>query len=775
MRRRAERTWAALPALLLALACQAPTARRAVPPPSPESGRPAVELRALADRPALSLVHREGDPRGAVAVAVAHDFGSEASLGLASILRARLERAGFRELEVRPHALGVLLSTLVSTPDDGARFARAATTALTTAIADGERPRDALRAPALRGAAEAAVQGCSGELGLEPAEGGAAPEAPDGATLESWRAQLASAGSVAFAAVGPRALLDALATAVERGDKWSAAAPPSDRWPDADSIGSVRSGERRLSVAFRAPDAARALETSQELATPGSVLATRLAALDAAFRLDRVVATARVRGACLRIDARAASAELTALDVARAASVIDEEARRALEGRTGPPSTLDEAVIRPSHPAEAAAAAAWRALIARQSPGALRRAVSWAGPSLGRDGELDRASSVLDAARGKNSVERRVRVEAGQGELWALLASPCGTASESGDDAGVHEVLMRALAHKRSGVAGVQLEPWITPDAVGLLAHATRASGGETPAELARRVGDALGRALVAARLSGSDVAEMKAELLGEIGPAGQRGYFALLDAASGGHPSWLDPRGTWRAVSTTLTSTADARRRVWVGGPLRLAVLANAKAEQADAAGNALERWLRPYRGEPATCPSAARVAPGQSEQSVETARPEHVRAHLAYPVSTASRDAEWTVHLMNRERGWLEQSLGPSGELRARAALLGGKARAALVIEIIAPEAERVRAVGQVRALLQSLARGSATEADAELARRHFEARDAERALDPRGRVVDAWRGAPAPRADLSSLRRFHQQLGTAREIAVHARLKE
>ena len=205
MRRRAERTWAALPALLLALACQAPTARRAVPPPSPESGRPAVELRALADRPALSLVHREGDPRGAVAVAVAHDFGSEASLGLASILRARLERAGFRELEVRPHALGVLLSTLVSTPDDGARFARAATTALTTAIADGERPRDALRAPALRGAAEAAVQGCSGELGLEPAEGGAAPEAPDGATLESWRAQLASAGSVAFAAVGPRA------------------------------------------------------------------------------------------------------------------------------------------------------------------------------------------------------------------------------------------------------------------------------------------------------------------------------------------------------------------------------------------------------------------------------------------------------------------------------------------------------------------------------------------------------------------------------------------
>ncbi|MCC6900904.1 MAG: hypothetical protein IT377_18140 [Polyangiaceae bacterium] len=775
MRPRAGRTWWALPALALALACQTPRAPRAASPVSPDSGRPAVELRALADRPAISLVHREGDPRGAVAVAIAHDFGSEASLGLASVLGARLTRSGFGDVQLRPHALGVLLSALVASPDDGARFVNAATRALTTPIADTERPRERLRAPALRGPAEAAVQACSGELGLEPAEGGAAPEPPDGAALEAWRGQLATAGSVAFAAVGPRPVLDALAAAVEHGDKWPTSAPPNDRWPESDSVGSVRSAERRLSVAYRAPDSARALDVSQELATPGSVLATRLAALDAGFRLDRVIATTRVRGACLRLDARASSNETTALDVARAASVIDEEARRALEGRTGLPSALDEAVIRPAHPAEAAAAAAWRALVARQPPSALRRAVSWLGPSLGRGSELEQATSTLDAARGKSTVERRVRVEAGQGELWALLASPCGTASESSDDAGVHEVLMRALARKRSGVAGVQIEPWVTPDAVGLLAHSTRANASETPADLARRVGDALGRALVAGRLDGNEVAETKTDLLGEIGPAGQRGYFTLLDSASGGHPSWLDPRGTWRAISTTITSTADARRRVWIGGPLRLAVLANAKSDQGDTAASALERWLRPFRGEPATCPTATRHTPRASEQNVETSRPEQVRAHLAYPVNGPSRDAEWTVHLMNRERGWLEQAVGSNGEVRARASFLGGKSVAAIVIEVIAPEAERGRAVGQVRALIQSLAKGGATEADAEIARRHFDARDAERALDPRGRVVDAWRGVPAPRADLPSLRRFHQQLGAAQEIAVHARLKE
>ena len=264
-------------------------------------------------------------------------------------------------------------------------------------------------------------------------------EPPDGPTLESWRQQVASAKAVAFAAVGTRPLLDALANAVATGDKWASTSAPNDRWPEADSIGGVRSAERRLSIAYRVADAARALETSHELAVPGSVLAARLSALDGAYSLDRVVATSRVRGACLRIDARAGSAETSPLELARAISVVDDETRRALAGRVGQPSSLDDAVVRPAHPAEAAAAAAWRALVGKQPGGATRRAVSWQGPTSGREREIERATLALDGARQGSSVERRLRVEAGQGELWALVASPCGTASESSDDAGVHD------------------------------------------------------------------------------------------------------------------------------------------------------------------------------------------------------------------------------------------------------------------------------------------------------------------------------------------------
>lgn len=779
MKRRVERTLGALWALAVAVGCQQTTAAPPPSPPSPRGGAAAVELRTLDDRPAIGLVLRDGDPKGAVALAVAHDFGSEASLGLAALLAARLRRAGFAEVDARAHGLGVVLSSLVATPADATRFVQAASTALRTPVQDGERARERLRAPALRGAADAAAQACSGELGI-PGNGPASTplEPADAQALEQWRAQLERARSVAFAAVGSRALLDALAGAVSAGDKWASGPGPNDGWPAADAVGSESSGERRLSVAYRVADAARALEVAQTLAAPGSVLATRLSAMDGAFRLDRVVATTRVRGACLRVDVRAPSAETSLLEVARAVSVVDEEARTQLEARRGLPSALDEAVVRPSHPGEAAGAAAWRALTARQPGGPTRRVVSWVGPSRGGEpsAELERAVALLEAARHKSTLERRVRVEAGQGELWALVASPCGTASESGDDAGIHQLLARALVHKRSGFAGVAIEPWVTPDSVGLLAHAPRASSSESADEHARRVGDALGRALVATRLGGSDVAEVKAELLGEIGPAGQRGYFAALDAASGGHPSWLDPRGTWRAVSTSLTSAAEARRRVLLSGPLRLAVLANADNQQADGVAAALERWLRPLRGEPTACAVGNRAPPGNGEQSVEVSRPEHARAYLAYPVAPGSaREAEWTVFLMNRPGGWLEQALRGVGDARASAAFLGGKNGSALLVELTCAEPERASAVGQIRALVQRLAKAEASEADAELGRRHFAARDAERALDPRGRVVELWRGArPAP-SDLGSLRRFHQALGSAKEIVVHAKLRE
>ncbi|MFO0566848.1 MAG: hypothetical protein U0263_14360 [Polyangiaceae bacterium] len=772
-----ERVLGAALALGLLAACQTGARGPRAATSSLPSG-PRVEVRAPDDRPAVGLVERDGDPKGALALALAHDFGADASSALAPILAARLRRAGFSDVVSRPHALGIVIATL-ATPADAPRFVNAATRALSEPIRDAERVRDTSATKIPRPAADAAVRACAGELGPG---GASAPEPPDAAALESFRVELHRAQAAAFAAVGPRPLLDALDRAVAGSEKWPRGAGPNDPWPDADSLTAGPAVQRTLSLAYRVADAARALEVADNLATPGSVLATRLAQSDGGFALERVVGVSRVRGGCLRIDVRARGGEarLRPLDVARAISIVDEEARPLLDARKGASRVLDDAVLRPTHPLEAASAAAWRALATRLEGGVTRRAVAWLAPGQGEGaGELERALAGLEAARQKGRVERRSHLETGQGELWALVASPCGTRSESADDAGTTALLVRTLAQKRNGLFGVSIEPWVTPSGVGLLAHAPRAGSSETPDELARRVGDALGRALIATRLAGGDVAEAKSELLDEIGPAGQKGYFTLLDAASAGHPARLDPRGTWRAVSAALTTSLDARRRLFASGPLRLALVSNHARSQDEQVALGLERWLRPARSEASACPQADPSAVVRGERTVEVSRPDYARTYLALSIAGSEhgpiREAEWTVFLANREGGWLEQKFPASGAVHVRAAALGTRDSAALVFEIDAPAAEQSTTLAALRALLQTLSRGSATEADAELARRQFERIALERSLDPRGRIVDLWRGAAASSADLASLRRFHASLGNAPEILVQAKTRE
>ncbi len=100
----------------------------------------------------------------------------------------------------------------------------------------------------------------------------------------------------------------------------------------------------------------------------------------------------------------------------------------------------------------------------------------------------------LEAQPARAPIETRLRAEPGQSELWLLLGSPCGTLAESNDNAGQSALALTMAAHATS--ADVALEPWITPDAVGLLAHAPRRAL-ESATEQAERVARALARARV--------------------------------------------------------------------------------------------------------------------------------------------------------------------------------------------------------------------------------------------------------------------------------------
>src|SRR5204863_9404204 len=109
--------------------------------------------------------------------------------------------------------------------------------------------------------------------------------------------------------------------------------------------------------------------------------------------------------------------------------------------------------------------------------------VSVIGPA-GLEGALARAEADLASS----VLESRNRTEPGQGTVWVLLASPCGTLSEGMTDAGVSALFVTAASKSASkSNEDIALEPWIAPDGIGILGHAVRPVSDARVGELVAR------------------------------------------------------------------------------------------------------------------------------------------------------------------------------------------------------------------------------------------------------------------------------------------------
>ena len=124
------------------------------------------------------------------------------------------------------------------------------------------------------------------------------------------------------------------------------------------------------------------------------------------------------------------------------------------------------------------------------------------------------AAFAQSLAAAPTVAERRVAVERGQGEVWVLLASPCGVAEEGVGDAGLGATAVIAAIEAHRNDSDAAIEPWITSDGIGVLAHASFRDDHETPIELARRVADAAARALAAPVLTTEIAAAARATTL---------------------------------------------------------------------------------------------------------------------------------------------------------------------------------------------------------------------------------------------------------------------
>ncbi|HYP99241.1 MAG TPA: hypothetical protein VER96_11285 [Polyangiaceae bacterium] len=749
---------------------------------SSRGGSARIELREVDNHPPINLVARLGDPLPAVAFASAHDRGAVASVAVSALILSRLSARGINDVMSMPTESGIELATLCADKAAARAFIEQVTAALATPVTerDGalrviQEHLAALRSRSFAGKAEASVAACSGELGLTPGTGVPDVTTPAGrAELESYRQFAFARRASAFAALGSSDFVNAAASELEDVPNWPSGDAADDPWPanDTAEVDGV-DGARRLSIALRIADADAALSALRTLSGARAALPSRLRAFLPGFTLERVAFQARPRGACLRVDLSLPDGEpgVTPKDAALAVSLVSEEAHA---GVAAPPRSIEENIIEPNDPRQAAARAAWRALTGRKEASAERRAVAVSVHPAERAAFDGFANTLLalETQPARVPLETRLRAEPGQSELWVLLGSPCGTLGESNDNAGQSALALTMAAQEAS--ADVALEPWITTDSVGLLAHAPRLPM-ESATEQAERVARSLARAL-SERSAGDSLATAQGELFAAVGGAPRPGYARLLDALAPERSAWLDPRGTWASLAQANRDSVGARSREILRGPLRVAVLANEDDAQATAASRALERWFAPWRDDARRCQTAAERAPRSGELTLtvpDSGNTESAYLGLPFPSRLKfEREADAFTALLNAPRGPLALALSAEHlHASTRAFVIGGGRAAALVIEIHASDDDARKATLEVRRALDRVIASQISNDELAAAQRATAQRALGASLDPRRRIVDLWRGGAAEGAlSRTSLRAFQAALSGAAQVVVY-----
>ena len=792
-------------ALAAAAGCGAPAGTPAARP-SPVAAPPAV--RNAPGRPPVVVLAREGDPAAAVALAVTTaGIGAETADGnddpevataLAGLVEARLRGRGL-DGRVTPSWDGLRVATLVSggtaeaTRVAGVLRDALAAPATETDVAAVRRKLGLLAQRPLRDRALAQWARCVGSPHVVPERAGRDYADVDAGRVERWRVAALGLGRVTFAVAGISRVGEAVANAIVRGPAWKAGAPlprPPEAGESVDVFedASEPGAGAIVHVTLETGASSAAVATALALGDPRGPLAARLEGLDLPFRLREVTGTANVRGGCVGVVLEAQPGALgqgdLAVRVADAVALVRLEARVRLESRPHDGLTLS---ARSGDAREAAELAAWWALAGSAAPAGLsaaradRGSITLGVPSRRGDrggrgvpdtaAEPSRDTLAAAVARAvaaweKPVVEGRSRIEPGQGQTWVLLASPCGAENESEADSGLTALFTTAAAAPETvyveGDVGV--EPWVTPDGVGILVHGP-ALPGEAPSAHARRLADIAARTFAAEPVSAPAIARARADLLRRDARGGSA-LAVLASALAPQHPSWIDAWGSSEPLARSSDAAVLLRGQALRAGPLRLAVVANVDGSQADAALQAADRWVARRTGETRACRSSPSARPPRPGTYAASPRPGAIpEAFLAFPFAagddTAYRAAAVVVAAL-ADDGLLDRALG--GMVRESSARIVGWPHApALVVRVVASQASLDGAVMQTRALLDRIHAGGLGGADLDRALTARERSTVAADLDPRARLVATWRGEPigaSTRATADDVRAFAQK---------------
>lgn len=754
------------------------------------SRRGAETLLVAGDRPRVATVLREGDPQNAVAVAVMTagidpERGAEPAMALAALVESRLA-ARWPEATVIPSWDGYRVRGGVT--DDPAARIDAIRWALLAPLSAAELPivqrkLGALAQRPLRDAALRDFAQCRGEpFGLVPPTRPATP-----GDVERWRSEAHVLGRVALAVTGVADAANAAIAALNRAPAWPQprSLPPA-RWPDGGDAPVIYdapdepSGNAHATVLFRSPDPVRVVAAAEALADARGPLASRLEGFEGSARVREIVSTAHANGGCLGVtlDFRDLG-QTPAARLAAAVAMVRQEVTSALaDAKSLPAAEAGMALARRAgDPREAAERAAWWSLVndppsptskAAAAPAAsMRVAVGIAPP---RDSAPPKAGAEsgpvrLDARAMQREIERAVsaarekvvevrsRVERGQSDLWLLVASPCGTLPEVEADAGLGAAfaLLATEQGRARAEASVELAPWASFEAVGVIAHGP-ARDGESPSAHAHRIADAAARSFAAEPLDGALAARARSALLAAVDDTDDHALVALANGVVPGRPSWLSPGGSVESIARASDGALAARATSIRGGPIRVAILANVDDTQAAAVVESVDRWVLRRADDARACPAVSSPPPPRpgtyAVPYVGTFSEAWIGAPLPRGDARARPVAEVVAHALGGSGGLLARALLDTGLAHAAdARVVGPVEGGALVVRIASAEGALDAAVAQTRALLDRLRRQGLDAKSLERAHAARARAREERDLAPAQRLLALFRGDPRP----------------------------
>lgn len=701
-------------------------------------------VRTIPGRPSLAVVERYGDPMGALAFAastegLAPERGPVAAVALSALLESRT-RGADSPVTITSSWEGFRGYTLVRSKEEGARLLKQTSDAWLAPVSAAEvesvqRRVAALTHRPLVDPSMADVARCRGDVFAV----GTQVHVPVQAEIEGWRRAVATQARVAFAFVGPNAWIDVAHDQLRAGPAWPEGARPL---AVPFSTGGKTFTQARpsdpVSIHLFAvtSSAGAAVAAAAHMGAPRSALTSRIEGIDVTVR--DVTATARAGGGCVvvQLETTGSLAHAShALGVGRA------ELEFALRAAARDPLSGARVARQAPDAREAAQRAAWWALSRHGDAENTLGFVASTPPQV--DGAKALAAFESSWSRAPNMtpvVEGRVRVESGQGQLWALVGSPCAGSGESEHDAGLTATLATAAATRSEG------EPWIAGDGIGVLAH-DGLRAGESEADLAERIGTAAARAFAAERLSPVEISHGRAALRARAAEEG-RGFDLLAKVLSPGRIGVVAPHGTADSLVLSADETWWMRAKVVRTGPLRAAVLTPFDEQHGQLTVAAADRWVLRSSAPRACPPSSPPIAAEPGTYFVDRVPGAPAQAWLALPLTDAASETygDWLASALGS--GLLSAAVSGLA-LSARAAAVGVRGRKAVVVRLSTTPTALEPAVQQVRALFDRLRQGAITDDLFEEADRARKTERHIRLLDPRARLVALWRneGEPAP----------------------------